>query len=106
VVATVLLLAGAVFAHYLVPAVALAAVAPATRLEPLVLWLSIGGLAAYSVELLSLTFGPTWIGSIKYEIVGSLVLLGPAAVAGTPKLYHRLARSHFRPADFLRRGAS
>jgi hypothetical protein len=81
VVASLLLLTSAVFAHYFVPAVALAAVANDPRLERMVLWLSIGGLAAYSVELLGLAFGSSWIGSNSYQLLGSLVLLGPASVA-------------------------
>jgi hypothetical protein len=81
VAASVLLLTGAVFAHYFVPAVALAAVANDARLERTVLWLSVGGLAAYSVELVGLAFGSSWIGSTGFELLGSLVLLAPAGLA-------------------------
>jgi hypothetical protein len=78
-VATLLLLTSAVFSHYLVPAVALAAVAQDERFRKLVMWLSMGALAAYAVELLSLTFGPDWIGSDAYRVAGSLTLLAPSA---------------------------
>ena len=44
-------------------------------------WLSIGGLAAYGVELLSLVLGEAWLGSDGYRVVGSLVLLLPASLA-------------------------
>jgi hypothetical protein len=81
VVASVLLLTSAVFAHYFVPAVALAAVADDARLERAVLWLSIGSLAAYGVELLGLTFGTAWLGSVGYQLLGSVVLLGPVSLA-------------------------
>jgi hypothetical protein len=76
-----LLLTTAVFGHYLVPAVALAAVSADARLEQWVFWLSIGGLAAYAVEVLALAFGPDWIGSAGYQLAGSLVLLAPALLA-------------------------
>ena len=78
--ATLLLLTSAVFAHYLVPAVALAALADSPRLDRVVMWLSIGGLAAYGVDLLSLAYGSTWLGSDAYRVLGSLILLGPAAL--------------------------
>ena len=45
------------------------------------MWLSIGALAAYAVELLSLVFGSAWIGSDTYKLIGTLSLLGPAALA-------------------------
>ena len=88
---SLLLLTTAVFGHYLVPAIALAAVAADTRLEQWVFWLSIGSLAAYAVELLALAFGPDWIGSAGYQLTGSLVLLAPAAfaVAAKPSLMLR-----------------
>jgi hypothetical protein len=76
-----LLLTTAVFGHYLVPAIALAALSHDHRLELLVFWLSIGALAAYGVELLSLALGPDWIGSVGYQLSGSLVLLVPAGLA-------------------------
>ena len=78
---SLLLLTSAVFAHYLVPAIALAAVSTDERLQRLVMWLSIGALAAYAVELLSLVFGSAWIGSDTYKLIGTLSLLGPAALA-------------------------
>jgi hypothetical protein len=76
--ASLLLLSSAVFAHYLVPAVALAAVSNDRRLQRVVMWLSIGGLAAYGVELLGLSVGPGWPGSDGYRVLGTLTLLGPA----------------------------
>ena len=79
--ATLLLLTTAFFAHYLVPVIALAAVLeqePA-RVQRVVLALSVGAMATYAVELLSLAFGPSFIGSPSFQIVGSLVLLLPAA---------------------------
>ena len=78
--ASILLLTSAVFAHYFVPAVALAAVSANERLGRVVTWLSIGGLAAYAVELLSLVFGSVWIGSDAYRVLGTLTLLGPVAL--------------------------
>jgi hypothetical protein len=76
-----LLLTTAVFGHYLVPAIALAALSHDRHVELLVSWLSIGALAAYGVELLSLALGPDWIGSVGYQLSGSLVLLVPAGLA-------------------------
>jgi hypothetical protein len=77
--ATLLLLTTAFFAHYLVPLVALAAIAGNPRLERLTLALSIGALAAYAVELLAPAFDVGWIGSSGYQALGSLITLGPAA---------------------------
>jgi hypothetical protein len=79
--ATLLLLTSAVFAHYLVPAVALAALADNRHLDRVVMWLSIGGLAAYGVDLLGLAFGSDWLGSDAYRVLGTLILLGPATLA-------------------------
>jgi hypothetical protein len=79
--AALLLLTTAFFAHYLVPIVALAALSGDWRLERLTLALSIGALAAYAVELLAPAFDAGWIGSPGYQVLGSLVTLGPAAVA-------------------------
>jgi hypothetical protein len=78
--ASLLLLTNAFFAHYLVPIVALAAVSGDARLERFTLALSIGGLAAYAVELLAPAFEAGWIGSRGYQAIGSLVTLGPAAL--------------------------
>jgi hypothetical protein len=86
--ATFLLLTTAFFAHYLVPVIALSAVSGHARLQQGVLVLSIGAMAAYAVELLSLGLGPSFIGSSSFQIVGSLVLLLPATVivvAGLPQ---------------------
>jgi hypothetical protein len=75
---SVLLLTSAVYAHYLVPAVALAAISEDERLQRLIFWLSVGAQAAYAVDLLGLTLGPAWLGSDQYRVVGTLVMLGPA----------------------------
>ena len=83
-IGTLLLLTTAFFAHYLVPVVALAAVSGNWRLERISVALSIGALAAYSVELLALALGPGWIGSPGYQVFGSALTLGPAvALLGT-----------------------
>jgi hypothetical protein len=76
--ATLLLLTTAFFAHYLVPIVALVAVAGNRRLESFTVALSIGALAAYSVELLAPAMPADWIGSRGYQALGSLLTLGPA----------------------------
>jgi alpha-1,6-mannosyltransferase len=89
--ATLLLLTTAFFAHYLVPVIALAAVSDHTRLQRLVLALSVGAMAAYAVELLALAFGPDWIGSPTYQITGSVVLLVPSALLMLPRVLHRTA---------------
>lgn len=88
---SLLLLTTAVFGHYLVPAIALAAVSADARLEGWVFWLSLGSLAAYAVELLSLVFGPNWIGSAAYQVGGSLVLLLPVLVASLMRPRRRSA---------------
>jgi hypothetical protein len=78
--ATLLLLTTAFFAHYLVPVIALAAVAEHARLQQVILALSVGAMAAYAVELLSLAVGPAFVGSPSFQIVGSLVVLVPASI--------------------------
>jgi hypothetical protein len=77
--ATLLLLTTAFFAHYLVPVIALAAVSGDEHalLPRVILALSIGAMATYAVELLNLAFGPGFLGSASFQIVGSLVLLLP-----------------------------
>lgn len=80
-VAGVLLLTGAVYAHYLVPVVALTALSESRRLERAVLWLSIGSLSAYAVEILSSVYGGAWLGSEGASLLGSLVLLTPFGLA-------------------------
>jgi hypothetical protein len=77
---TFLLLTTAFFAHYLVPMIALSAVSGHARLQQVVLALSIGAMGAYAVELLSLAFGVQFLGSPSFQILGSLVLLLPAAL--------------------------
>jgi hypothetical protein len=83
---TLLLLTTAFFAHYLVPIVALSAVSGHARLQRVVTALSIGSMGAYAVELLSLAFGAHFIGSPGFQILGSLVLLVPAALVVTGRL--------------------
>jgi hypothetical protein len=80
VVVSALLLTSAVYAHYLIPAVALAAMADDEPLRRLVVWLSIGGLSAYASQLLGLVWGAAWLDSDAYRLTGSLALLGPAAL--------------------------
>ena len=80
-IVTLLLLTGAVYGHYFVPVVALAAVAGNALLERTAMWLSIGGLAVYGVGALGWAFAPTWIGTFEYQLVGSLVLIVPAILA-------------------------
>ncbi len=76
--ATVLLLTSAMYAHYLLPVIALAAVSGDARLQRVVLWLSIGGMAAYNVDWLSTTLGVQWLASDSYRVLGTLIMLGPA----------------------------
>ena len=80
-IATLLLLTGALYGHYFVPVVALAAVAGDALLERTAMWLSIGGLVVYGVAAHGWAFTPTWIGTLEYQVVGSLVLLAPAVIA-------------------------
>src|SRR5260370_25628548 len=82
---SLLLLSTAMFAHYLVPAVALAAVSGSQRLERLVLWLSIGSLAAYAVEPLDLAIGNRWIGSVCYPLPRGALHPGPAPLPPPPR---------------------
>jgi hypothetical protein len=79
--ATLVLMTGSVYGHYFIPLIALAAVAADALLERVVLWLSIGGLAVYAVGALGWAFAPTWIGSLEYQVVSTLVLFVPAALA-------------------------
>jgi hypothetical protein len=79
--ATLLLLTTAFFAHYLVPVIALAAVAGNRRLDSATAALSVGALAAYAVELLAPAMPPGWIGSRGYQALGSMLTLGPAMLA-------------------------
>src|SRR5207249_2714504 len=50
---TPVLLTTAFYAHYLLPAIALAALSGKAWLERLVLWLSVGSLGAYAVAVLA-----------------------------------------------------
>jgi hypothetical protein len=88
-IAALLLLSGGVYGHYFVPVVALAAVAGDALLERVAVWLSLGGLAAYGVGALGWAFNPVWIGTLEYQVVGSLVLLGPATLATLLALFVR-----------------
>jgi hypothetical protein len=89
VLLSVLLLGSAVFAHHLVPAVALAAVAGDRRLERVVFWLSLGALAAYATELMG-----AGLAERARHVLGTLVLVGPASLA---MLIPRRARAAARP---------
>ena len=62
----------------------LAAVSEDARLQRLAFWLSLGGMAAYNVEWLATALGRDWLESDSYRVLGSLVMLGPAAIAGLP----------------------
>jgi hypothetical protein len=88
-IATLVLMTGSVYGHYFVPLVALAAVADDPVLERIVLWLSVGGLLVYAVGALGWAFTPLWIGTLDYQVVGTLVLFGPAAIAGSLAFYSR-----------------
>jgi hypothetical protein len=80
----VLLLTTAFYAHYLVPVVALAALSGDRRLEHLVSALAIGGMAAYGCDMLYAALGREWFDSTAYQVIGSLITLGPAlATAAT-----------------------
>lgn len=74
---TMLLLTSAVYGQYFVPLIAVTAVAGDARLDRFVYWLSVGGLAAYGVDLLGLVLNPSWLGSAAYATIGSVVLLAP-----------------------------
>ena len=90
---TLLLLTTAFFAHYLVPVIALAALAGDRHLDRIVVALSVGALAAYAVELIGLAAEPGWIGSRGYQVFGSLVLLVPAVIAvGAARLHAQRPR--------------
>jgi len=78
--ATLLLLTTAFFAHYLVPVITLAALSHSRLLRSSVIALSLGALIAYATELLAPALPPGWLGSPSYQAVGSLVTLAPAAL--------------------------
>jgi hypothetical protein len=78
--ATLLLMTTAFFAHYLIPVIGLAAVMGKPRLERLATALSIGSLAAYAVEPLGAALPAGWIGSAGYQAAGSLLSLTPAGL--------------------------
>jgi hypothetical protein len=78
--ATLLLMTTAFFAHYLVPVIALAAVAGKPRLERFATALSIGSLAAYAVEPFGAALPAGWIGSAGYQAAGSVLSLAPAGL--------------------------
>jgi len=78
--ASILLLSSVVYAHYFVPAVALAAMSQDARLRSAVLWLSLGGMLGYNVNLLSVTYGAEWLTTDPARVTGSLLLLAPPGV--------------------------
>jgi hypothetical protein len=79
-IGTLALLTAAVYGHYFVPIVALAAVSGEASLERAAKWLSIGGLAVHAVGALGWSLDPLWIGTLGYQLVGTAVLFGPAAI--------------------------
>jgi hypothetical protein len=85
-ITALLLLTASVYGHYFVPVVALAAVAGEWLLERAAMWLSIGGLSVYAVGALGWAVDPTWIGTLNYQVIGALVLFGPATLAMLPAL--------------------
>jgi hypothetical protein len=91
-IATLLLLTGAIYGHYFVPVVALAAISGEPRLERTVKWLSLGGLAVYGVGPIGVAFDPLWVGTLAYQTVGGVVLFGPVAAAMLPEVALRLWR--------------
>jgi hypothetical protein len=98
---SLLCLTMAFYAHYLVPVVALAALSGNRRLEQLVTALSIGGLAAYGLDQVNDALGPGWFGSPAYQLAGSLISLGPAALLAAVWVAHPRAAL---PAARLRLG--
>ena len=63
--------------------------------------LSIGGLAAYGLDQLNGALGPGWFGSPAYQLAGSLISLGPAALLAAVWVAHPRAAL---PAAHLRLG--
>jgi hypothetical protein len=98
-IAALLLLTAAVYGHYFVPVIALAAVAGDRLLERAALWLSIGGLSGYAVGEVGWALDPTWIGTLSYQVVGALVLFGPATLAMLPALARPYGRAKLQVAD-------
>lgn len=78
--ATLLLMTTAFFAHYLIPVIALAAAMGNSRFERFATALSVGSLAAYAVEPLGAALPAGWIGSAGYQAAGSLLSLAPAGL--------------------------
>lgn len=76
-IATLVLLTGAIYGHYFVPIVALAAVSGEVLLERVATWLSIGGLALYAVGPIGWTIDPAWIGTLSYQVTGAVIVFGP-----------------------------
>jgi hypothetical protein len=74
------------------------------RLEHSVVALSMGSLAAYSVEPLGIALPTGWIGSAGYQILGSLLTLAPCAALGFKWLvFERAAGALRQPARDLAR---
>jgi hypothetical protein len=86
-IATLLLLTAAIYGHYFVPVVAMAAVSGERSLERAARWLSIGGLAAHGVGAIGWSLNPLWIGTLGYQVFGAAVLLGPAVLAALFSLW-------------------
>jgi hypothetical protein len=96
------LLTGAVYGHYFVSVVAMAAVSGEASLHRTATWLSIGGLSAHAVGAIGWSLDPLWIGTLGYQMVGAAVLFGPAAVAALLGFLPRRTRPNLR----LRKSAS
>jgi len=85
-IATLLLLTGALYGHYFVPVIALAAVSGEPILERATRWLSLGGLAVYAVGPIGVALDPLWVGTLPYQAIGTAVLFGPLTLAMLPLL--------------------
>ena len=80
------------------PVVALAAVGGDRRLERLALALCLGALASYAVEMLAPAMpGEAWIGSAGYQVLGSVLLLGPLVLTMLSMLRDRSRASWSLP---------
>jgi hypothetical protein len=90
-IATLLLLTAAIYGHYFVPVVAMAAVSGERSLERAAKWLSIGGLAAHGIGAIAWSLDPLWIGTLGYQVFGAAVLLGPAVLLPRCSPWHKHA---------------
>lgn len=75
------LLTTAFFAHYLVPSVALAAVAQDRRLQVVIATFAAASMAAYAAEAFSLVFGAAWTEGVGNPLFGTLVTFVPPLIA-------------------------